>query len=57
MDLVMSVCDVIHVLDFGSVIAQGTPAEIRADPLVQKAYLGYSDTGAHRADDTKVLLS
>ncbi|MCW2754872.1 MAG: amino acid/amide transporter ATP-binding protein 1, family [Marmoricola sp.] len=43
MDLVMNVCDVIHVLDFGTIIAQGTPAEIRANPVVQKAYLGYED--------------
>jgi branched-chain amino acid transport system ATP-binding protein len=54
MDLVMSVCDTIHVLDFGSIIAAGTPAEIRADPLVQKAYLGYSDEGP-AGDDTAVL--
>ena len=43
MDLVMAVCDVIHVLDFGSVIASGAPAAVRNDPAVQKAYLGYSD--------------
>ncbi|MCX6396386.1 MAG: ABC transporter ATP-binding protein [Propionibacteriales bacterium] len=45
MDLVMSVCNEIHVLDFGSIIAYGTPAEIRENPVVQKAYLGYSDEG------------
>ena len=43
MDLVMSVCDEIHVLDFGRIIANGTPAEVRANSRVQEAYLGYSD--------------
>ena len=44
MDLVMQVCDVIHVLDFGQVIATGTPAEIRSNPKVMQAYLGtYAD--------------
>jgi len=40
MDLVMGVCDEIHVLDFGSIIASGTPAQVRADRRVQEAYLG-----------------
>jgi branched-chain amino acid transport system ATP-binding protein len=39
-DLVMSVCDRVVVLDFGRCIAQGTPTEVRADQRVLDAYLG-----------------
>jgi branched-chain amino acid transport system ATP-binding protein len=40
MSLVLSVCDEVVVLDFGRVIARGTPAEIRNDDTVIAAYLG-----------------
>lgn len=40
MSLVLGVCDHVVVLDFGQVIASGTPAQIRADDAVIRAYLG-----------------
>jgi len=42
MDLVLNVCDTVHVLDFGEIIASGSPEQIRRDPVVQAAYLGHS---------------
>jgi branched-chain amino acid transport system ATP-binding protein len=41
-DLVLRVCGMVHVLDFGEVIATGTPDEVRRDPAVQEAYLGHA---------------
>ncbi len=43
MNLVMSVCDGIVVLDYGSVIAKGTPEQIIHDPKVIEAYLGRTE--------------
>ena len=40
MDLVMSICDRITVLDFGKVVAHGAPDEVRNEPAVIDAYLG-----------------
>jgi branched-chain amino acid transport system ATP-binding protein len=46
MDLMMSVCDSIVVLDFGKVIATGSPREVQDNPAVTAAYLGTADPGA-----------
>jgi ABC-type multidrug transport system ATPase subunit len=57
MQLVLSVCDEVKVLDFGRLIAEGPPSRIRQDERVIHAYLGAADqdqetagSGSSRAD-------
>ena len=50
-ELVLGLCSMVHVLDFGSIIASGTPQEIRADARVQDAYLGADEAAAELIEE------
>jgi branched-chain amino acid transport system ATP-binding protein len=50
MGLVLSVCDYIYVLDFGRIIAEGRPEEVRRNPAVISAYLGEQERQLQATD-------
>jgi ABC-type branched-subunit amino acid transport system ATPase component len=50
MPLVMSISDRVYCLEAGSVIAEGTPDEVRNDPLVIASYLGTDERAINRSD-------
>lgn len=56
MGLVLTACDYVYVLEFGKIIAEGTPAQIRTDPAVVQAYLGKQTLPEDFEQDAQQLL-
>ncbi len=58
MSLVMNICDGICVLNFGQIIAKGTPDEIQNNPAVIEAYLGrQKDTEQKESDLEDAMIA
>jgi branched-chain amino acid transport system ATP-binding protein len=52
-ELVMRICSTVHVLDFGRLIASGSPSQVQRDPAVQLAYLGAEENSVVRGKGVK----
>jgi ABC-type branched-subunit amino acid transport system ATPase component len=55
MPLLMGLCDRVYALEAGTVIAEGTPDEIRHDPKVVTSYLGTTEVAISRSGATSTL--